>query len=537
MEQPNPLVVNPAVQNTAFNAVQPLKALSRETGVELAANKNAYGVLDGYRYVGKINPQTSLDSALRRAGNSVDVKLIQTGGSSALTALTNVALRFTITNNDPANDCIVVPGQFLIERINIEMPGDVEIIDPETLWFAQRGEQADRIALLESMCGYSHSDVAGYEQPTSSSSTVANIRRRHFGFSTGATDIFPGQGGNAARFLESTATDANSILPGVGATSAAVAGLRQYTCNNAVHAGFIPRGGSKTFIVPLPQNGLWGGMINLLTATTDVTLKTYFRFGQAIFDTQSRQTYNVSTNVQVHSNSQLLQLTSFEAVVEGMVLEGWPKAEFMRRHLTYEIQANSVTAKQQSFLFPIPVSTTFKNTFTLTSLNSVYRSMIFFVRPAVLQGSEELYQVRKAYNVDGQLTQILDRRAFAMENVTLRDRTGSVVWAQGLNSDIMREFEQYIGLDSNSPFSRDMCYVEFQMSGLPQGDEHDGARYGGFKRITSEQSIEFTLPNIGLYTGAPFNGTGNLELVCIPYAYSAYRQTPSGTITKRDLSF
>lgn len=534
MEQPNPLVVNAATQAVVYNEVKPLRALSKESGVQLATAANAFGVLDGYQYIGTINPQTSLDSALRRAGGSVDTRLIQVGGTSALTTITGCALRFTVLNNDPAADTILVPAQFLIERIEVNIGGSVEIIDPETLWFAQRGEQADRIANLETMCGYSHSKLPGYEQPTSSSATVANIRKREFSFSTGATDIFPGQGGNAARFLASTATDTNSIFPGQGATSAAVAGLRQYSANNAVHAGFIPRGGSKTYILPLPQNGLWSGFMNLLTATTDVILKVYFRFGSAVFDTQARQTYNVSTNVQVHANSAQLQLTSFEVLVEGMVLEGAPKAEFMKRHLTNEIQANSISVKQQSFLFPIPVSSTFKNTFVLGSLSSVYRSVLFFVRPAVLQGSEELYQVKKAYNVDGQLTDILDRRAFAMDNVTMRDRYGNVIWAQGLDSDTMREYEQYIGFSTNSPFNHAMCYVEFQMSGLPQGDEHDGARFGGFKRISSEQTIEFTLPNIGLYTAAPFNGTGQLELVCLPFAYSAYRQLPNGTIVKKD---
>lgn len=533
-----PSSINPGVQGVKLNPLTALNARWARTGSQLASATSKLGVLNGCRQEHRVQAISGVDQLLRTDGRYVDITIAQQDSNAQMDCMTDVAIRFIVQNNDVANDCILVPSPFLINRIEVQLDGaTVDTYYSQHLWYHMRDLPKERTDILANLYGFSDTTTPGSCTPASGSSTLQDVRGRQFLFGTGATDILSPGNGQIARYVNSSASGATvSLAPGSVLTTAAVAGLEFYDCKNAVLAGFVPRGGQTVCQVILPESGLWDGHINLNQLRTRISFRVYFNGGStSIFDSQSGRAY-VGGNVQSHQNAAQLQVTVCEAVIGGMRLFGAARDEFNSRHQQYAVISQSLAPRYQNNSIDLIPAANADQTITLTSLSTYYKSLLWFIVPNQLQGRENNYQMFKRYDGATQrLVEILDRRAFQFTQFTLNDQNGQPIWNAAQPGDMSREFNQFTSFKPcGSAFNSAMRYVEFCFSGLPAGDNEMG-RHGGLMSLANNCSVQFRLGNIGLFTAA--GGVAPLSFWMLAYEYAAFLQDRDGSVIKLTAAF
>ncbi len=426
-----PTSVNPGKQGVRLNPLTPLNAVWGRSGSQLASATSKIGVLNGNRQENRVQAISGVDQLLRTDARYVDITIAQQDSNAQMDCMTDVSIRFIVQNNDPANDCILVPAPFLIERVEVQLDGaTVDTYYSLYLWYHMRDLCKEQTEILSETYGFGESVNPGSCIPSSGSSTLQDVRGRKCAFGTGATDILSPGNGQIARYVNSTASGATvSLAPGSVLTTANVVGLEFYDCKNAVLAGFIPRSGQYVYQIQLPESGLWDGHVSLCNLRTRISFRVFFRGGGTqIFDSQSGRAY-VGGNVQSHQNAAQLQVTVVEAIIGGMRLYGAAREEFIARHNSFAVISQSLAPRYQTNnidLLPAPGA---DQTITLTSLSTYYKSLLWYVTPNQLQGRENFYQMFKRYDgATERLVEILDRRAFQFTQFTLNDQNGQPIW-------------------------------------------------------------------------------------------------------------
>lgn len=526
-----------ARQPISVNSVTPVGRMPGDP-LEYATNSNLFGVLTGNRIITKQPSIGSSDGLLKQSERFVDINIVGKGCGGAYDTITNVAIRFEVQNLSAVADTILVPAQYLIDRLIVMINGEeVDVYTSDHLWYHMRDQSPERTAIYANISGFSHTHNPGYDQPIGASTTIADVRGREMSYLVGATDIPNPDASGISRFLATTASSANTFAPNSTTTTAAVAGLSYYQPRNAVLSNYIPRGGSRVFQVMLPESGWTNG--HLCTATLEQTfsIRCYFRSGPQIFDEQSNPAgYDVASNVDVHQNSTELNVAVIEAVVEGMKLRGDAKDAFINSHRRNGIISPTLFPRIQRRTIPGPYPAAVADqVMPLTSLTKYYKSLLFFIRPLDQQGRSNFLQTAKRFDgATGRLVEILDRRAFAQGTCVLTDPAGISVWGDNLSSDIMQDFNSLTSLKSGSLFNRAFKYTEFCFSGLSAGDAEMG-RHMGLLTLANNMEFRYRLPNITLATA--FGLSGIHEQVMIAQEFGAYIFRPDGTVSRVNSRF
>lgn len=501
------------------NSIQPLDTFD-QLGVESVTHINNMGFLDGEKTVARKPVITALDRVFK---SSVYVDLpIYEIGDSCLDVCTDVYINYKVQNQSPTLDTCLVPAPYHFDRIELHISGSVvETWYGDHLWYFLRSASQEQMASYEQMYGFSHSSVAWQE-------SVAN-QRRGMDLSIGLVD-YETAPGVTSRYIATSPTAAGSVLPSLATTTAAVAGLETYDVQNAVFGGFVARNSERQYTLRLPPHPLWDGAVNINHNREKVVLRIYPRVGTSLFSEQCKKTYGAPINATVHANSNLLFMTTLEAGMIGITLKGEAKAALDARSARYNVHCKALSPRWQNFEYAsVPSSSQLVST-VLTSLEARVKNVIFFLRENPSDGGEALLQVKKTYNASNQVSDILPRSTFRMDQVTMLDSNGQSIWANQLPDSLIKLALQLSDYQPRgSVFQSEMQFTEFDWSALQDQGDDKVSRAGGSRIVHNNSKIQFYVPGSAELTAA---GVGQLELIMLAYECTEYIQTPAGKLIK-----
>lgn len=502
-----------------INPVQTLDTFD-QFGVESVTHLNNIGFLDGEKTFARKPVITALDRVFK-SNLYVDVPLFEMN-DSCLDICTDVFLNYKVQNASPTLDTCLIPAPYHFDRIELMVSGaTIETWYGDHLWYSLRSASIEQIRSYEEMYGFSHSEVPWSE-------SVQN-QRRQVELSMGLVD-YQTAPGVTSRFIDSTPTANGSVIPGVATTTAAVAGLNVYTAQNAVFGGFVARNSERQYTLRLPSNALWDGGFNVGHNRDKIVLRLYPRVGTSLFSEQCKKVYAPALNTTVHANSNLLNMTNLEAGVIGITLKGDAKAALDARSQQYNVHIKNLSPRWQSFEYQtVPSSSQLVST-VLTSLEGRFKNLIFFLRENPSDGGESLIQIKKVYDADNQITDILPRSSFRMDQVTMLDSNGQSIWANQLPNSLIKLALQLADYGPRgSVFQSEMQFVEFDWSALQDQGDDKVSRAGGSRVVHNNSKIQFYLP---ASTELTTSGVTQLELIMIAYELTEYVQRPNGSLKK-----
>lgn len=503
----------------SLNPVQVLDTYD-QFGVESVTHISTAGFLDGEKTFARKPVITALDRVFK-SNLYVDVPLFEMN-DSCLDICTDVFLNYKVQNASPTLDTCLVPAPYHFDRIELHVSGAVvETWYGDHLWYFLRSASQEQIRSYEEMYGFSHSQVPWGE-------SVQN-QRRQMELSIGLVD-YETAPGVTSRYMASTATAAGSIIPGLATTTAPVAGLSTYDAQNAVFGGFVPRDSERQYTLRLPSNALWDGGFNVGHNREKIVLRIYPRVGTSLFSEQCKKVYGAPINATVHANANLVNMTSLEAGVIGITLKGEAKSALDARSRQYNVHIKNLSPRWQNFEYSsVPSSSQLVST-VLTSLEGRFKNLIFFARENPSDGGEALLQVKKVYNGANQVTDILPRSTFRLDQVSMLDSNGQSIWANQLPNSLIKLALQLADYGPRgSVFQSEMQFFEFDWSALQDQGDDKVSRAGGSRVVHNNSKIQFYLPDSAAITAA---GVTQLELIMLAYELSEYIQTPSGKLVK-----
>lgn len=502
-----------------INPVQPLETFD-QLGVESVTHISQAGFLDGEKTFARKPVITALDRVFK-SNLYVDVPLFEMN-DSCLDICTDVYLNYKVQNSSPTLDTCMVPAPYHFDRIELMVSGQTfETWYGDHLWFYLRSASQEQIRTYEEIYGFSHSEVPWSE-------SVQN-QRRQMELSFGLVD-YETAPGVTSRFMAANSSVNGSVIPGVATTTAAVANLEFYSAQNGVFGGFIPRNSERGYTLRLPSNALWDGGFNVGHNREKIVLRLYPRVGTSLFSEQAKKTYLPVLNTSVHSNASLLNMTSLEAGVIGITLKGDAKAALEARSAKYNVHVKNLSPRWQNFEYAtVPSSSQLVST-VLTSLEGRFKNLIFFLRENPQDGGEALIQVKKVYNGANQVTDILPRSSFRMDQVTMLDSQGQSVWANAIPNPLIKLALQLSDYGPRgSVFQSEVQFTELDWSALQDQGDDKVSRAGGSRVVHNNSKIQFYVPSSAELTAA---GVGQLQLIMLAYELSEYVQRPDGKLSK-----
>lgn len=502
-----------------LNPIQPLDTFD-QLGVESVTHISQAGFLDGEKTFARKPVITALDRVFK-SNVYVDVPLFEMN-DSCLDICTDVFLNYQVQNASPTLDTCLVPAPYHFDRIELQISGStVETWYGDHLWYFLRSASQEQIASYEEMYGFSHSSVPWGE-------SVQN-QRREGQLSIGLVD-YETAPGVTSRYIDTSPTAAGTVIPGLATTTAAVAGLEVYVPQNAVFGGFVPRDSTRQYTLRLPPHALWDGGINIGHNKEKIVLRCYPRVGTSLFSEQCKKVYGAPINATVHANANLLNMTQLEAGVIGITLKGDAKAALDNRSRQYNVHCKNLSPRWQNFEYAsVPSSSQLVST-VLTSLEGRFKNLIFMLRENPQDGGEALLQIKKVYNGTNQVTDILPRSTFRMDQVTMLDSNGQSIWANQLPNSLIKLALQLADYGPRgSVFQSEMQFVEFDWSAIQDQGDDKVSRAGGSRIVHNNSKIQYYVPSSAELTAA---GVGQLELIMLAYELTEYVQKPSGKLTK-----
>lgn len=501
-----------------INPVQTLDTFD-QLGVESVTHISNVGFLDGEKTFARKPVITALDRVFK-SNIYVDVPLFEMN-DSCLDICTDVFLNYKVQNASPTLDTCLVPAPYHFDRIELHVSGQLqETWYGDHLWYYLRSASQEQIASYEQMYGFSHSSVPWGE-------SVQN-QRRAMDLSMGLVDYTVG--GVTSRFVDTDVTAAGTVIPGLATTTAAVAGLEVYVPQNAVFGGFIGRNTEREYTLRLPSNALWDGGFNVGHNREKIVLRIYPRVGTSLFSEQCKKVYGGGLNISVHANANLLNMTQLEAGVIGITLRGDAKAALKARSEQYNVHIKNLSPRWQNFEYStLPSSSQLIST-VLTSLEGRFKNLIFFLRENPQDGGEALLQLKKTYNGANQLSDVLPRSTFRMDQVSVLDSNGQSIWANQLPNSLVKLALQLADYGPRgSVFQSEMQFTEFDFSALQDQGDDKVSRAGGSRVIHNNSKIQYYLPASTELSAA---GVTQLQLIMLAYEISEYIQTPAGKLIK-----
>lgn len=503
----------------SINPVQTLDTFD-QLGVESVTHINNVGFLDGEKTFARKPVITALDRVFK-SNLYVDVPLFEMN-DSCLDICTDVYLNYKVQNASPTLDTCLVPAPYHFDRIELMVSGSViETWYGDHLWYFLRSASQEQIRTYEEIYGFSHSELPWSE-------SVQN-QRRQMELSMGLVD-YETAPGVTSRFIEANTSVNGSVIPGVATTTAPIINLEFYSAQNAVFGGFIPRNSERQYTLRLPSNGLWDGGFNVGHNRDKIVLRLYPRVGTSLFSEQCKLAYAPILNTTVHANASLLNMTQLEAGVIGITLKSDAKAALDARSQQYNVHIKNLSPRWQNFEYSsVPSSSQLVST-VLTSLEGRFKNLIFFLRENPSDGGEALLQVKKVYNGANQVSDILPRSTFRMDQVTMLDSNGQSIWANQLPNSLIKLALQLSDYGPRgSVFQSEMQFVEFDWSALQDQGDDKVSRAGGSRVVHNNSKIQFYVPDSAALTTA---GVTQLELIMLAYELSEYIQTPAGKLIK-----
>lgn len=502
-----------------INPVQTLDVFD-QLGVESVSHISNIGFLDGNKVLARKPVITALDRVFKSAVY-VDIPIFSMDDSN-MDICTDIFLNYKIQNASPALDTCLVPAPYHFDRIELIISGSVcETWYGDHLFYYLRNASQEQIRSYEEMYGFSHSEVPWSE-------SVQN-QRRSMELAIGLVD-YETAPGVTSRFLEATSTVAGSVLPGVATTTAAVPNLEVYTAQNAVFGGFIPRNTEREYTLRMPNCALWDGGFNIGHNRDKIYLRIYPKVGTPLFSEQCKKVYAPILDINVHANSNLLNMTQLEAGLIGITLKGDAKAALDARSQQYNVHIKNLSPRWQNFEYgAVPNASQLVST-VLTSLEGRFKNLIFMLRENPQDGGEALIQLKKVYNVAEQVSDILPRSTFRMDRVTLLDSSGQSIWSNQLPNSLIKLALQLADYGPRgSVFQSEMQFTEFDFSALQDQGDDKVSRAGGSRVIHNNSKIQYYVPSSAELTAA---GVSSLELIMLAYELTEYIQTPQGKLLK-----
>lgn len=502
-----------------INPVQPLDTFD-QLGVESVTHISQAGFLDGEKVFVKKPVITALDRVFK-SNNFVEIPLFEQNDSN-LDICTDVFLDYQVQNASPTLDTCIVPAPYHFERIELLISGrTVESWYGDHLWYFLRSASQEQIRSYEEMYGFSHSAVPWEESVQS--------QRRSMELAIGLVD-YETAPGVTSRYIETSPTAAGTVIPGLATTTAAVAGLEVYNVQNAVFGGFIARNSTRQYTLRLPPHALWDGAVNIGHNKEKVSLRIYPRVGTALFSDQCKKTYGAPINATVHANSNLLNMVQLQAGVIGITLKGEAKAALDNRSRMYNVHCKNLSPRFQYFQYvSVPSSSQLVAT-TLTGLEGRFKNLIFFLQETPTDGGEAVLQIKKVYSATNQVTDILPRSTFRMDQCSLLDSSGQSIWANQLPNSLLKRALQLADYGPRgSVFQSEMEFTEFDFSALQDQGDEKVSRAGGSRVIHNSSRVEFYVPDSAALVAA---GVSQLQLIMLGYELDEYVQTPAGTLIK-----
>lgn len=502
-----------------INPTQPLEVYD-QFGVESVTHLNNMGFLDGQKTVARKPVITALDRVFK-SNLYVDLPLFEMN-DSVLDLCTDVYLSWTVQNASLTDDTCIIPAPYQFDRIELQVSGStVETYYADHFWFNMRSATKDQIRTYEEIYGFSHNEVPWSE-------SVQN-QRRQFELGFGLVDY--AVAGVTSEFMAKTATAAGSVIPGLATTTAAVAGLSTYDCQNACFGGFIPRNSSRRYSLRMPNHPLWDGSVNINHNREKIVLRIYPKVGTPLFSEQCKKVYAGALNINVHADSSLISMTQLEAGLIGITLDGSAKQAMNQLSQTKNVHAKSLSPRWQNFEYGTLPSASQQVSTVLTSLEGRFKNLIFFFRENPNDGGENLIQIKKVYNGGNQVTDILPRSTFRLDNVTILNSNGQSVWANQLPHQLLKLDLQLSDYGPRGTvFQSEFEFVEFDWSALQDQGDDKVSRAGGSRVVHNNSKIQYYLPDSAALTTA---GVVQGELIMLAYELSEYVQRPDGTLRKR----
>lgn len=502
-----------------INPVQTLDTFD-QLGVESVTHLNNIGFLDGEKTFARKPVITALDRVFK-SNLYVDIPLFEMN-DSCLDIATDVFINYKVQNASPTLDTCLVPAPYHFDRIELMVSGSVvETWYGDHLWFYLRSASEEQIRSYEQMYGFSHSEVPWGE-------SIQN-QRRAMELAIGLVD-YETSPGTTSRFIQASSSVAGSVLPGQALTTAAVPGLSVYDVQNAVFGGFIPRDSQRQYTLRMPSNALWDGGFNVGHNRDKIVLRLYPRVGTSLFSDQCKKTYTAPINATVHANANLLNMTQLEIGLIGITLKGDAKSALDARSSRFNVHMKNLSPRWQNFEYSsVPSSSQLVST-VLTSLEGRFKNLIFFLRENPQDGGEALIQLKKVYNVSNQVSDILPRATFRMDQVTMLDSNGQSIWANQLPDSLIKLALQLADYGPRgSVFQSEFQFTEFNFSALQDQGDDKVSRAGGSRVIHNNSKIQYYVPSSAELTAA---GVTQLELIMLAYELTEYIQTPAGKLIK-----
>lgn len=516
--------------------VYPAQTIDNYQGlnVESISLVSDVGVLEGNNDRDRVIASNFSEVAFKSSGAPVDIKIIAGSKGEALDLCSAAYLRMVIRNNSATLDTAVTCASQLIEEYAISVGGSTfYTVSGDHLMHSMRDLSIDDVRQIEKYAGITHTNGG---VSTSNAASQQPIE-----FYTGLTDYINPTTSTPSLLLATQAITANELFGSdlrVNTLADAQAAFVSVSAKQAGNSGFIPRGGQSTFIVKLCPFPHWDRKVALKHVTQDVIIRLKFKTGLEVFQDQCKQTFAVGVNASLHANNQLITLAELEVIKVGQKLYGVAYDKLYRdRFASYNVHCRNLSYRIQPKTFTLPANPTVLTEVTINTLQGLFKSLHFIVRPTRNGSSDQRLQLCKTFNADGQLLSVADRSAFRLDDVQLVINGNNSFFTSGNDDDdtarVIANLENFG--DCGSTYGRSLVYTPFNFTALHDVDEV-GNRLGGGVRISKEFKLKFSMPNRATLAALGFGAADALELTCIAYQYSDVIVMADGTCQQRDLT-